>query len=53
VYFIHQHKVDTPSNVQRALNALLTKEMIYRDMDDKGNYYSVYNCFLSRWLERL
>ena len=31
--FIHTHAVGTPANVQRALEALTTKEMIYRDHD--------------------
>ena len=51
--FLSKHRVGTPSNVQRSLEGLLTKEMIYRDKDDDGNYYRVYDCLLARWLERL
>lgn len=51
--FISKHKLGTPSNVQRSLEALLVKEMIYKEKDEEGNYYSVYDCFLARWLQRL
>lgn len=51
--FISRHKLGTPSNVQRSLDALLTKEMVYRDEQKEGVCYVVYDCFLSRWLQRL
>jgi uncharacterized protein len=51
--FISKHKLGTPSNIQRALQALMVKEMIYKEEDAGGNYYRVYDCFLARWLERL
>jgi AAA+ ATPase superfamily predicted ATPase len=50
--FIAKNEIGTPANVQRALEALMNKEMIYRERDEKGNYYRVYDCFLSRWLEK-
>ncbi len=50
-YFLMKHDVGTASNVKRALEALLVKEMIYQENDDEGAYYRVYDCFLSRWLE--
>jgi len=50
--FIAKNDIGTPANVQRALEALMNKEMIYRDRDENGNYYRVYDCFLSRWLEK-
>ncbi|MDQ3048739.1 MAG: ATP-binding protein, partial [Bacteroidota bacterium] len=50
--FLADHPVGTPANVQRALEALLTKEMIFKEQDQKGSYYCVYDCFLSRWLEK-
>jgi hypothetical protein len=49
--FVTKHQVGTTANVQRALEALTTKEMVYRDHDKNGNYFRVYDCFLSRWLE--
>jgi uncharacterized protein len=49
--FLSQYKIGTPSNVQRAIEALLSKEMIFRAQDDQGEYYRVYDCFLARWLE--
>lgn len=36
---------------KRALDALLAKEMIYSDEDEKDTYYQVYNVFLLRWLQ--
>lgn len=51
--FIARYKLGTPSNVQRSLDALLTKEMIYREETDQGSCYVVYDCFLSRWLQKL
>jgi len=49
--FISKHNVGTPSNIQRTLEALLNKEMIFKDHDNGGAFYSVYDCFLSRWFE--
>jgi len=51
--FISRHKLGTPSNVQRSLDALMTKEMVFKEEQKEGSYYVVYDCFLSRWLERL
>ena len=49
---LQKYKLGTSSSVQRALESLLEKEMIYVESDDEGNSYSVYDCFLSRWMER-
>lgn len=51
--FLMQHGIGTPANVQRALEALLSKEMVVALHDEKGRYYQVFDCFLSRWLEGL
>ena len=51
--FISRYRLGTPSNVKRSLDALLTKEMIFQETNETGNYYQVYDCFLSRWLERI
>lgn len=51
--FLQEHKIGTPANVQRALDALLQKEMVFASRDENGRYYQVYDCFLSRWLENL
>ena len=51
--FLMQHKIGTPANIQRALDALLSKEMVFAAHDDNKRYYQVYDCFLSRWLENL
>lgn len=49
--FLSEHKIGTPANVQRALDALIQKEMVIASRDEKGRYYQVQDCFLSRWLE--
>jgi len=49
--FIEKHKIGIPANVQRGIESLLNKEMIFRENDNTGSYYSVYDLFLARWLE--
>jgi uncharacterized protein len=51
--FIEKHKIGIPANIQRAIAALLNKEMIYKGNDSTGTFYSVYDLFLSRWMELL
>jgi len=51
-HFIQKYQLGTPANVQRSLEALLTKEMVYKQKDEKSFYYRVYDCFLARWLEK-
>lgn len=51
--FIERFRIGTPSNIQRAIESLLNKEMIYRNNDKTGTFYSVYDLFLSRWMETL
>jgi hypothetical protein len=49
--FIEKHKLGIPANVQRAIESLLNKEMIYKENEKTGPFYCVYDLFLSRWLE--
>ena len=51
--FLQKYKLVTPSGVKRSMDALLQKEMIYEERDEAGLYYCAYDCFLSRWLERM
>lgn len=51
--FLEKYKIGIPANIQRGLESLLKKEMIFRENDKRGAYYSVYDLFLSRWLENL
>jgi AAA+ ATPase superfamily predicted ATPase len=51
--FIEKHKIGIPANIQRAIASLLNKEMVYKGNDSTGTYYSVYDLFLSRWMESL
>ena len=46
-YFLHKYNF-TASSVNRALKALIDKEMIYYE----NNEYKVYDVYLSKWLEQ-
>lgn len=50
--FLSRYSLGAPAGTKRAIEALLVKEMIFEDSDPGGTYYSVYDLFLSRWLER-
>lgn len=49
--FIQLYNIGTAANSQRLLEALLDKELLLADSTIDGVSYSVYNVFLSRWLE--
>jgi len=51
--FIEKYRVGIPANIQRAIESLINKEMIFRGNDIKGPFYSVYDLFLGRWMETL
>ena len=46
-YFMKKYNFSQPGTVSRALNSLLTKEMIFKENET----YRVYDLFLSKWLE--
>ncbi len=50
--FLKHFELGAASAVQRSLAALEQKEMIFKENNDKGSFYQVYDCFLSRWLEK-
>lgn len=50
--FLGAYGLGGSSGAKRALDALLSKEMIFYEVDEEGTpYFSVYDLFLSRWLE--
>ena len=49
--FIAENDLGSPSVVSRALESLLTKEMIFYNNSVEKPYYEVYNKFLMRWLQ--
>lgn len=49
--FIQRYQLGTPATVKRSLDALLLKEMIFRENNSEGSYLQVYDLFFSRWLE--
>jgi len=52
--FLGKYQLSSPGNIPRLLQSLFSKEMIYRAEDENGqSYFSVYDCFLSRWLKKL
>jgi len=50
--FLRKYKIGAASSAQKALNALLDKEMIFSIETVEKTAYRVYNVFLMRWLER-
>ena len=51
--FLQKYGIGTSANSQRLLEALIDKELILATSTLEGVSYSVYNVFLSRWLESL
>lgn len=52
--FISEHNLGSPATVLRSLEALLKKEILYKEYDKLGKeYYSIYDIFFQRWLENL
>ena len=51
--FVQKHTLGSSSSIQRTISSLIQKEMIYEEQEKDGSYFSVYDCFLSRWLEKL
>ena len=51
--FVVKHGIGTPANSQRILQALITKDLILETTTKEHTEYSVYDVFLSRWLESL
>ena len=52
IQFISKYQLGNASSVRRSLLSLIEKEMVYEINTKEETFYSVYNCFLSRWLER-
>lgn len=50
--FISRYNLGNPASVLRALEALVKKEMVFKETNEDGTYYRVYDCFLMRWLDR-
>jgi len=50
--FLRKHKIGAASSAQKALNALLDKEMVCSIETYEKPAYRVYNVFLMRWLDR-
>ena len=50
--FINTYKLGSSAIVKRSLEALLQKEMVYRDTSIQQPYYAVYDKFLLRWLQQ-
>jgi hypothetical protein len=52
-HIVNKYRMGPSSVIQRSIEALLSKEMIYSKETKEGKYYCVYDCFLARWLEHL
>ena len=51
--FISKYKLGTSAAVKRIVESLVDKELLLEELSLEGKSYSVYNVFMSRWLERL
>lgn len=51
--FVEKHSIGTPANSQRLLSALIDKDLILADTTIDRTTYSVYDVFLSKWLENV
>jgi uncharacterized protein len=49
--FLGKHNLGSSAAVLRALQSLSQSEMIFKEADEQGEFYRVYDCFLARWLE--
>ncbi|MCB9359780.1 MAG: ATP-binding protein [Flavobacteriales bacterium] len=49
--FITTHQLGTPSSINRSLEALLTKEMLFHNTGVETPYYEVYDKYLMRWMQ--
>jgi hypothetical protein len=51
--FLNRFRLGTSATVLRSLKALLGYELVYFDFDTKGSkYYSVYDIFFQRWIQK-
>lgn len=53
IQFIGKYKLGNASSVRRSLNSLTEKEMVVEINTENEHYYSVYDCFLQRWMAKL
>ena len=50
--FIQKYRLGSPSTVNRSINSLLKKEVIYREYNNDGKlFYSVYDVLFQRWIQ--
>jgi len=52
IKFTSKYILGNSASVRRSLLSLENKEMIVKIIEKDNHYYQVYDCFLSRWLQR-
>jgi uncharacterized protein len=50
--FVQKHKLGTTSTISRSIEALLDKELVYKETKENESYYMIGDKFLMRWLQR-
>lgn len=51
--FINDHNLGSPATVRRSLEALRTKELVYKNYDSEENlYYSIYDVLFKKWIQK-
>ena len=51
--FLIKYKIGNAATAKKILTALVEKELLLEQSDLNGKSYSVYNVFMSRWMETL
>ena len=51
--FLIKYKIGNAATAKKILTALVEKELLLEQCDLSGKVYSVYNVFMSRWMENL
>ena len=51
--FLMKYNIGTSATAKKIVNTLVEKELLLEQNDLKGKRYSVYNVFMSRWMETL
>ena len=51
--FLMKYKIGTAATAKKIVSALVEKELLLEQSEMNGKSYSVYNVFMSRWMESL
>lgn len=52
-HFLMKYKLGNAASAKKIVTALVGKELLLEELTETGKVYSVYNVFMSRWMESL